>query len=101
MNERAEGRVVIPDADSQVLGQMLEWMYGGKTPDLADLDVALGLLGVAHRYQLEELVVKIGTRILFIYFSVYRPIANKRFPSPEWSRCARCSSLPSYMGWSC
>jgi hypothetical protein len=68
MNERADGRVVFPDADSKVLGQMLEWMYKAKTPDLSDLDVALGLLVVAHRYQLEELQVKkIGKGIYLLH----------------------------------
>jgi hypothetical protein len=57
MNERAEGRVVIPDADSQVLGQMLEWMYTGKTGDLADPVVDRGLLFVADKYQLDEFKV--------------------------------------------
>jgi hypothetical protein len=57
MNERAEGRVVIPDADSHVLGKMLEWMYTGKINDLADLAVARGLLLVADKYHLDEFKV--------------------------------------------
>jgi hypothetical protein len=57
--EKAQGRVVIPDADSQVLGQMLEWMYTGKrkTPYLGDPLVACGLLAVADKYQLDDLKV--------------------------------------------
>jgi hypothetical protein len=57
--EQAQGRVVIPDADSHVLGQMLEWMYEGKIPDLADPQVARGLLAAADKYQLYELKVVI------------------------------------------
>jgi hypothetical protein len=55
--EQAQGRVVIPDADSQVLGQILEWMYMEKTPDLADPLVARGLLAAADKYQLDDLKV--------------------------------------------
>jgi hypothetical protein len=57
MNERAEGRVVISDANAKVLEQMLEWMYTGKTGDLADPVVARGLLFVADKYQLDEFKV--------------------------------------------
>jgi hypothetical protein len=55
--EQAQGRVDIPDANSQVLGKMLEWMYTGRTGDLADHLVASGLLAVADKYQMNEFKV--------------------------------------------
>jgi hypothetical protein len=57
MNERAEGRVIIPDAGSQVLGQMLEWMYTGKSPDLTHPVSARRLLHLADKYQMDEFKV--------------------------------------------
>lgn len=68
MVEQAQGRVDIPGADSKVLGQMLDFMYMAKVPDLSDLAVALGILDVAHIYQLEKLEVKIGKRIYLLFF---------------------------------
>jgi hypothetical protein len=55
--EKSHGRIDIPDADSKVLGQMLDWMYTGKASGLADLAVARGLLFVADKYQMDELKV--------------------------------------------
>jgi hypothetical protein len=55
--EQAQGRVVIPDANSLVLGKMLEWMYTGKAPVLTHPVVARRLLHVADKYQLDEFKV--------------------------------------------
>jgi hypothetical protein len=61
MLERAEGRVAVPDSDSRVLEQMLEFIYTKATTlNLGEHpEVAQGLLAAADKYQLGELKVMV------------------------------------------
>jgi hypothetical protein len=61
--EKAGGRVEITDLDSLVLGQMLEWIYGGKAPDFRDPAIARGLLAATDKYQMDELKVRMTNKI--------------------------------------
>jgi hypothetical protein len=61
MLERIEGRVSIYDISSSVLKKMIAFMYTGQAPDLRDADDAVGLLGAASKYEIDELkVVRMG-----------------------------------------
>jgi hypothetical protein len=55
--ENDQLRVEIPDVDSQVLGQMLDWMYTERAPRFRILTAARGLLAVADKYQIVEFKV--------------------------------------------
>jgi hypothetical protein len=58
MLERIEGRVVIDDLSSSVLNKMIAFMYTGEAPDLSNTDDAIGLLGAAAKYEMDELKVE-------------------------------------------
>ena len=55
MEEAKHGRVEVKDVDSEVMDQMLRFIYTGKAPDLERM--AAELLAAADKYALDRLKV--------------------------------------------
>ena len=57
MEEAKHNRVEVKDVDSEVMDQMLRFIYTGKAPDLERM--AAELLAAADKYALDRLKVKV------------------------------------------
>lgn len=64
MTEAQSDRVIIDDVDSDVMHEMLRYMYTGTAPNLERM--ADTLLAAADKYQLDRLKVNILSYELFL-----------------------------------